>query len=274
MIETRDIGTVKVNKGLLFGDPGYFVHHIGGSQSDKRYKTYSTFDKEVSGKSSSELKFEKNLPGLGVFVKVPKGQYKIQLVHHVYETKTQGSWARLPENRQWADMVAMVVRLPRKTRGNRSWVHCGDFNVDSGTSIVTDPSYFIGKEAIARNTDDVLRDWGHFVHSYLYDRSIVTLPNKYGAVSITRGYGKFSVFIQKMKNKITDVFVLFPPGYATRVEDLPTGCSPESTSEYINRVGPAFPASRCHGAVIVGNDGTNYVSSPDKNGVFSWRSLV
>ena len=48
------------------------------------------------------------------------------------------------------------------------------------------------------------------------------------------------------------------------------GCTEQTTSKYLNRNSPPYPAQGCPNSVKQGNDGKNYFSKPDKNGVYKW----
>ena len=47
-------------------------------------------------------------------------------------------------------------------------------------------------------------------------------------------------------------------------------CEPQSTSKYLNRNSPKFPANRCCDQEIVGNDGKLYISRRSSNGTCKW----
>ena len=49
-----------------------------------------------------------------------------------------------------------------------------------------------------------------------------------------------------------------------------SSCKKETTKIYTTRKGPPYHAKDCKNIVKKGNDGTSYVSSPDKLGVYKW----
>ena len=51
-------------------------------------------------------------------------------------------------------------------------------------------------------------------------------------------------------------------------------CKPQFTKKYLSRPSPNFPANKCRGQTLVGNDGKNmYLSKQGSNGVYRWVKL-
>jgi hypothetical protein len=55
--------------------------------------------------------------------------------------------------------------------------------------------------------------------------------------------------------------------------DYSDKCKKSSLKKYITRPGPPYPAQKCEYRVLLGNDGNIYRSSPNKNGIFSWKKI-
>lgn len=52
-----------------------------------------------------------------------------------------------------------------------------------------------------------------------------------------------------------------------------SGCTLQNTSKYQNRPSPAYPANKCCGRIMVGNDGNLYESKKSSNGVCRWMKM-
>ena len=48
------------------------------------------------------------------------------------------------------------------------------------------------------------------------------------------------------------------------------GCTEQPDKKYRERPSPPYPANECCGEILIGNDGKEYESRPDKNGVCRW----
>ena len=48
-------------------------------------------------------------------------------------------------------------------------------------------------------------------------------------------------------------------------------CKKQRSDKYAFRNSPPFPANQCQGRKMKGNDGTFYLSKPDKRGIFRWK---
>lgn len=48
-------------------------------------------------------------------------------------------------------------------------------------------------------------------------------------------------------------------------------CDRQTTSKYTQRPSPPYPANRCRGKTLAGNDGRLYISVPDKQNVAKWK---
>ncbi len=50
-----------------------------------------------------------------------------------------------------------------------------------------------------------------------------------------------------------------------------SGCKPQFTKKYLSRPSPNFPANKCRGLSLTGNDGVNmYRSKKDSRGIYRW----
>jgi hypothetical protein len=49
------------------------------------------------------------------------------------------------------------------------------------------------------------------------------------------------------------------------------GCVRQEQHKYTSRPSPPYPANKCCGEEMIGNDGNTYVSVVDQNGVCRWR---
>lgn len=53
-----------------------------------------------------------------------------------------------------------------------------------------------------------------------------------------------------------------------------SGCKPQFTKKYLSRPSPNFPANKCRGQSLTGQDGTNmYLSKSDSRGIYRWVKL-
>jgi len=50
-------------------------------------------------------------------------------------------------------------------------------------------------------------------------------------------------------------------------------CEKSYLKKYISRPGPPYPAQDCKNKTKSGNDGEVYRSSPNKNGIFTWKKI-
>jgi hypothetical protein len=54
-----------------------------------------------------------------------------------------------------------------------------------------------------------------------------------------------------------------------------SGCVPQFTKKYMTRSSPNFPANKCRGQSLTGNDGINmYLSKKDSRGIYRWVKLT
>lgn len=62
------------------------------------------------------------------------------------------------------------------------------------------------------------------------------------------------------------------PGRKTRNVSK-SSCLAQSTKKYMTRGSPPFPANMlgCRGTIKQGNDGHNYISSMNMNGIYTWK---
>lgn len=60
--------------------------------------------------------------------------------------------------------------------------------------------------------------------------------------------------------------------YVGAKQKLPKGCV--KVEKYANRPSPPYHANECKNMILEGSDGdSEYISSPNKNGVYSWKKL-
>lgn len=52
-----------------------------------------------------------------------------------------------------------------------------------------------------------------------------------------------------------------------------SGCIRQSTKKYTTRPSPPYPANRCKGRYMIGNDGSRYKSVPDSRGINRWKRV-
>ena len=50
-------------------------------------------------------------------------------------------------------------------------------------------------------------------------------------------------------------------------------CVRQNLAKYTGRPSPPYPANQCTGAIMTGNDGNQWISKPNKNGVSAWKKL-
>ena len=49
------------------------------------------------------------------------------------------------------------------------------------------------------------------------------------------------------------------------------GCTIQTSAKYANRPSPPYPANECQGMIRLGNDGREYASTRNSNGVYTWK---
>jgi hypothetical protein len=65
-----------------------------------------------------------------------------------------------------------------------------------------------------------------------------------------------------------------PAKPATKPSSKPAGCVPSKLKKYVDRKAPPYPAAECCGVTLKGNDGNEYVSKADKNGICKWHKTA
>ena len=50
-------------------------------------------------------------------------------------------------------------------------------------------------------------------------------------------------------------------------------CVVQTTKKYTSRSSPPYPANKCCGKTLKGNDGNKYVSEPGVSGICSWKRV-
>ena len=49
-----------------------------------------------------------------------------------------------------------------------------------------------------------------------------------------------------------------------------TKCVMQTTKKYLSRSSPPYPANKCCGKTMTGNDGAKYIAMPSVSGICSW----
>ena len=62
-------------------------------------------------------------------------------------------------------------------------------------------------------------------------------------------------------------------GCKVAVKDYPKGCMQSKEKKFQTRKSPSYPANDCCGQIRKGNDGLDYISKPNKNGVCRWSKV-
>jgi hypothetical protein len=52
-----------------------------------------------------------------------------------------------------------------------------------------------------------------------------------------------------------------------------SGCKPKFTKKYLSRPSPNFPAKKCRGQSLTGQDRNMYISKKDNRGIYKWFKL-
>jgi len=52
-----------------------------------------------------------------------------------------------------------------------------------------------------------------------------------------------------------------------------TKCVMQTTKKYLSRSSPPYPANKCCGKTMTGNDGAKYVSEPNVGGICAWKKV-
>jgi hypothetical protein len=47
----------------------------------------------------------------------------------------------------------------------------------------------------------------------------------------------------------------------------------QTTKKYLSRPSPPYPANKCCGKTMTGNDGAKYVAQPSVSGICSWKKV-
>jgi hypothetical protein len=63
--------------------------------------------------------------------------------------------------------------------------------------------------------------------------------------------------------------------YWNRVHKRDKGskCIMQTTKKYLSRSSPPYPANKCCGKTMTGNDGAKYVSEPNVSGMCAWKKV-
>jgi hypothetical protein len=63
--------------------------------------------------------------------------------------------------------------------------------------------------------------------------------------------------------------------YWNRVHKRSKGskCIMQTTKKYLTRPSPPYPANKCCGKTMTGNDGAKYVSEPNVSGMCAWKKV-
>jgi len=52
-----------------------------------------------------------------------------------------------------------------------------------------------------------------------------------------------------------------------------TKCVMETTKKYLSRPSPPYPANKCCGKTMTGNDGAKYTAQPNASGICTWKKV-
>ena len=52
-----------------------------------------------------------------------------------------------------------------------------------------------------------------------------------------------------------------------------TKCAMQTTKKYLTRPSPPYPANKCCGKTMTGNDGSKYIAAPNASGICAWKKV-
>ena len=52
-----------------------------------------------------------------------------------------------------------------------------------------------------------------------------------------------------------------------------TKCVMQTTKKYLSRSSPPYPANKCCGKTMTGNDGAKYTAAPSVSGICAWNKV-
>lgn len=52
-----------------------------------------------------------------------------------------------------------------------------------------------------------------------------------------------------------------------------TKCAMQTTKKYLSRPSPPYPANKCCGKTMIGNDGSKYIAAPNASGICAWKKV-
>ena len=61
------------------------------------------------------------------------------------------------------------------------------------------------------------------------------------------------------------------PKKSSPKKSSPSDCVIQTSKKYTTRKSPPYPANKCRGKILRGNDGNMYRSASNINGVYTWR---
>ena len=50
-------------------------------------------------------------------------------------------------------------------------------------------------------------------------------------------------------------------------------CIMQTTKKYLSRPSPPYPANKCCGKTMTGNDGAKYIAMPSVSGICAWKKV-
>jgi hypothetical protein len=50
-------------------------------------------------------------------------------------------------------------------------------------------------------------------------------------------------------------------------------CAMQTTKKYLSRPSPPYPANKCCGKTMIGNDGAQYIAEPNAYGICGWKKV-
>ena len=80
-------------------------------------------------------------------------------------------------------------------------------------------------------------------------------------------------FQARAVTKSPDVVKEVTPKLAHKPKEPTNECVKINNKKYSERPSPAYPANECRDKVLLGNDGNQYISVPNKAGIYRWVLL-
>jgi hypothetical protein len=88
----------------------------------------------------------------------------------------------------------------------------------------------------------------------IYLRYIINMATKTRKRSTKKTYASLRKYWNRVHNRIMN-----------------TRCVMQITKKYLSRPSPPYPANKCCGKTMTGNDGAKYTAKPSVSGICSWK---